>query len=60
MFQIFQGLKIGSAILKKLQSSDNRTELVTTLLDVLGDCNCTKKEWTELGTLLGVFDSAGG
>ena len=37
MFQIFQGLKIGSAILKKLQSSDNRTDLVTTLLDVLGD-----------------------
>ena len=49
MLQIIQGIKIGSAILKRLKSAENRKDLVNTLMNVLGDGKCTKKEWTELG-----------
>ena len=55
MLQIIQGIKLGSAILKRLKSAENRKDLVNTLMNVLGDGKCTKKEWTELGEKLGVF-----
>ena len=55
MLQIFQGIKLGSAVLKCLQNAENRKDLVDTFMDVLGDGKCTKKEWTEIGEKLGVF-----
>ena len=55
MLQIIQVIKIGSAILKRLKSAENRKDLIDTLMNVLGDGKCTKKEWTELGEKLGVF-----
>jgi len=55
MLQIIQGIKLGSAILKRLKNAENRKDLVDTFMDVLGDGTCTKKEWTELGEKLGVF-----
>jgi len=57
MLQMFQGLKIGMAILNRLKSDSDRKELVTTFVSILGDGKCTKKEWTDLGNKLGVFDA---
>ena len=57
MLQMFQGLKIGMAIRNRLKSDSDRKELVTTCVSILGDGKCTKKEWTDLGNKLGVFDA---
>ena len=37
MLQMFQGLKIGMAILNRLKSDSDRKELVTTFVSILGD-----------------------
>jgi hypothetical protein len=55
MFQLLQGIKIGSAILKCLKNAENRKDFIDTFMGVLGDGKCTKKEWTEIGEKLGVF-----
>ena len=55
MFQLLQGIKIGSAILKCLKNAENRKDFIDTFMKVLGDGKCTKKEWTEIGEKLGVF-----
>jgi len=55
MLQLIQGIKLGSAILKRLQNAENRKDLIDTFMEVLGDGACTKKEWTDLGEKLGVF-----
>ena len=55
MLQLFQGLKIGSAILRCLRNAENRKDLIDTFMNVLGDCKCTKKECEQIGEKLGVF-----
>ena len=57
MFQIFTAIKLGRAILKRLKNAENRTELVNSLVDAMGDGKIKPTEWAMIGKQLGVFDT---
>ena len=57
MFQIFTAIKLGRAILKRLKDAENRTELVNSLVDAMGDGKIKPTEWAIIGKQLGVFDT---
>ena len=59
MFEIFTAIKLGKAILKRLKRVENRTELIDSLVDAMGDGKIKPTEWALIGKQLGVFDTAG-
>ena len=56
MFQLLSALKLGRVILKRLKNSDNRDELVNSLINAMGDGKIKPTEWAMIGKKLGVFD----
>ena len=56
MFEIFTAIRLGKAILKRLKDADNRTELIDSLVDAMGDGKVKPTEWARIGKKLGVFD----
>ena len=57
MFHIFTASRLGQAILKRLKNAENRTELVNSLVDAMGDGKIKPTEWAMIGKQLGVFDT---
>ena len=57
MFQIFTAIKLGNAILKRLKNAENRSELVDSLVNAMGDGKIKPTEWAVIGKQLGVFDT---
>ena len=57
MFEIFTAIRLGRAILKRLKNAENRTELVNSLVDAMGDGKIKPTEWAQIGKQLGVFDT---
>ncbi len=57
MFQIFTAIKLGNAILKRLKNAENRSELVDSLVNAMGDGKIKPTEWAQIGKQLGVFDT---
>jgi len=57
VFQIFTAIKLGNAILKRLKNAENRSELVDSLVNAMGDGKIKPTEWAQIGKQLGVFDT---
>ena len=57
MFQIFTAIKLGNAILKRLKNAENRSELVDSLVNAMGDGKIKPTEWAQIGKQLCVFDT---
>tara|TARA_R110002020_G_scaffold75427_1_gene192015 strand:- start:787 stop:969 length:183 start_codon:yes stop_codon:yes gene_type:complete len=57
VFQIFTAIKLGNAILKRLKNAENRSELVDSLVNAMGDGKIKPTEWALIGKQLGVFDT---
>ena len=57
MFEIFTAIKLGKAIRKRLKDAENRTELINSLVDAMGDGKIKPTEWAMIGKQLGVFDT---
>ena len=56
MFEIFTAIRLGKAILKRLNDAENREELLESIVEAMGDGKMKPTEWATIGKKLGVFD----